>query len=111
MAALSLRWRLYIKLTAGSVHGPGHIGEYYSFRQSAYVCLIFFQVQASHQKQDQLVARGLGQLVGNSARLVIERLQVQIPAGVAGKFYFPELTLCADSYSVSVPLPCYCSGM
>ena len=28
----------------------------------------------------------------------------------AGEFYSPELTLCADFYSVSVRLPCYCSG-
>ena len=45
-----------------------------------------------------------------SAGLVIERLQVRIPAGAAGGFSPPELTLCADSYSVSVPPLCYCSG-
>ena len=28
----------------------------------------------------------------------------------AGEFSSPELTLCADSYSVSVPPPCYHSG-
>ena len=50
-----------------------------------------------------------GWLVGKSARLVIERLRVWIPAGAAGEFSSPELTLCANSYSVSVPLPCYCS--
>ena len=44
------------------------------------------------------------------AGLVIERLRVQIPAGAAGEFYFPESTLCADFYSVSVPPPCYRSG-
>ena len=53
----------------------------------------------------------LGQLYGKSARLMIERLQVQILAAVAGEFSSPELTLCADSYSVSVPPSCYCSGM
>ena len=37
------------------------------------------------------------------AGLVIERLQVRIPAGAAEEFSSPELTLCADSYSVSVP--------
>ena len=36
-----------------------------------------------------------------STRLVIERLWVQIPAGAAGEFSFPELTFCADSYLVS----------
>ena len=41
---------------------------------------------------------------------MIERLWVQILAGMAGEFSSPELTLCADSYSVSVPPPCYCSG-
>ena len=30
--------------------------------------------------------------------LVIERLRVQIPAGVTGEFSSPELTLCADTY-------------
>ena len=44
------------------------------------------------------------------ARLVIERLQVQIPAGAAGEFSSPESTLGADSYLVSVPPSCYCSG-
>ena len=29
-----------------------------------------------------------------------------IPAGAAGEFSSPELSLCADSYSVSVPLLC-----
>ena len=33
----------------------------------------------------------------------IERLRVRIPAGAAGEFSSPESTLCADSYSVSVP--------
>ena len=30
-------------------------------------------------------------------------MRVRIPAGAAGEFSSPELTLCADSYSVSVP--------
>ena len=42
---------------------------------------------------------------------MIERLQVQIPGGAAGEFSSPESTLCADSYLVSVPPLCYCSGM
>ena len=35
------------------------------------------------------------------------------PSGAVGEFIFQSLTsnLCADSYSVSVPSPCYCSGM
>ena len=37
--------------------------------------------------------------------LLIERFRVRIPTGVAGEFSSPELTLCADSYSVSVPPP------
>ena len=41
-----------------------------------------------------------GQLVGKSAGLVIETFQVRIPAG---EYSYPELTLCADSYSVSIP--------
>ena len=39
-----------------------------------------------------------------------ERLRVQILARVGEKFSSPELALCADSYSVSVPPQCYCSG-
>ena len=34
-----------------------------------------------------------------------------IQAGAAGDFPSPELTLCADYYSVSVPPPCHRSGM
>ena len=34
---------------------------------------------------------------------MIERLRVRIPAGAAAEFSSPESTLCADSYSVSVP--------
>ena len=51
-----------------------------------------------------------GKLVGKSAGLVIEMLRVRIPAGAAGKFSSSESTLCADSYSVSVPPLCYRSG-
>ena len=36
-------------------------------------------------------------------RFSIERLQIRIPTGAAGEFSSPGLTLCADSYSVSVP--------
>ena len=42
---------------------------------------------------------------------MIERLRVQIPAGAAGAFSSPESTLSADSFSVSVPPPCYRCGM
>ena len=34
---------------------------------------------------------------------MVERLRVQIPSGRAEDFSSPELNLCADSYSVSVP--------
>ena len=51
-----------------------------------------------------------GKLVGQSAGLVIERLRVRIPAGAVGEFSSPESTLCAESYWVSVPPPCYRSG-
>ena len=34
---------------------------------------------------------------------MIERSRVRIPAGAAGEFSSPESTLCADSYSASVP--------
>ena len=43
--------------------------------------------------------------VGKSAGLVIERLRVRIPAGAEREFSSPELTFCADSYSVSVLSP------
>ena len=46
-----------------------------------------------------------GWLVGKSAGLTIERLRVRIPAGIVGEFCSPELTLCADTYLVSVPPP------
>ena len=36
---------------------------------------------------------------------MIEMLRVEIPTGAAGEFSSPELTLCADSYSESVPSP------
>ena len=42
---------------------------------------------------------------------VLERLKGRILAGAAGKFSSPELTLCADSYLVSVRSPCYHSSM
>ena len=51
-----------------------------------------------------------GQLVGKSAGLVIDRLRVRVPAGAAGECSFQMSTLCADSYSVSVPPPCYRNG-
>ena len=41
---------------------------------------------------------------------MIERLQVRIPAEAAGESS-AEPALYADSYSVSVPSLCYCSGM
>ena len=45
-----------------------------------------------------------------SARLIIKILWVGILVGAAGEFSSPELTLCANSYSVSTPPPCYHSG-
>ena len=36
---------------------------------------------------------------------MIERLQIQISAGMAGEFSSPESTLCADSYLMSVSPP------
>ena len=57
-----------------------------------------------------MLAGEQGRLVGKSDGLVIERLRVRIQAAEAGEFSSPESTLRADSYSVSVPLPCYRSG-
>ena len=48
--------------------------------------------------------------VGKGNGLVIKRLRVWIPAEAAEDFSSPELTLCADSYLVSIPPLCYCSG-
>ena len=42
-------------------------------------------------------ARGPGLFVGKSIGLVIERLRVQIPAGVVVEFSYDEFTFCADS--------------
>ena len=39
-----------------------------------------------------------------------QKLWVQIPAGAVREFSSPELTLRADSYSVSIPPSCYRSG-
>ena len=52
-----------------------------------------------------VLREGAGIEPGNSVTLVIERLRVQIPAGVAVDFSSPQLTLCADFQSVSVPPP------
>ena len=41
---------------------------------------------------------------------MVERLQVGMPAGAAGEFSSPELTLPSDSYSVSVPSSCNRGG-
>ena len=46
-----------------------------------------------------------------SAGFMIERLWVRTLAGAVRDFFSPELAFCADSYSVSIPPPCYCSGM
>ena len=46
-----------------------------------------------------------GVAVGRGAGLVIERLRVPIPAGMAGEFSSPESALRADSYSVFIPPP------
>ena len=42
-----------------------------------------------------------------SSRLLIERLQVWILTEATGEFSSPASALCVDSYSMSVPLPCY----
>ena len=34
---------------------------------------------------------------------MIERLRVRVPAGATGEFSSPDLTLCDDFYSVSIP--------
>ena len=61
-------------------------------------------------RRHAIVRTYIGMACWWSAGLVIERLRVRIPAGAAGEFSSPELTLCADSCAVSVPPPCYRSG-
>ena len=50
------------------------------------------------------------QFLLKSAGLMIERLRVPILAGVVREFSSLESALGADSYSVSVPSLCYCTG-
>ena len=76
-------------------------------RQKTILLLVIKALMGIHSSYCSL---GAEILVGKSAGLVIERLRVPIPAGAAGEFSSPESTLCADSYSVSVPSPCYRSG-
>ena len=70
---------------------------------------IFASVTAGTKgfRKNVILSDGLSLLRDKSAGLLIKRLRVQIPAGAAGECFLPELTLCADSYSVSVSLPCY----
>ena len=42
---------------------------------------------------------------------MIERFRIQILAAAVGKLTSSELTLPADSYSVSVQHRCYCGGV
>ena len=57
-----------------------------------------------------VLGRELAQLAGKGVRLMIKKLRIPILAEVAEEFSSPDLTLCADSFSVSVPPPCYRSG-
>ena len=66
------------------------------------------RVQRTEEKKLQLMHCVIHQ--GSLFGLVNERLEVPIPAAAAGEFSSPELTVCADSYSVSVPPQCYRSG-
>ena len=68
---------------------------------------------------------GLGQVTGVYPTFMLKRAGIACwlerrtrdrkvtssnPGGSGGRNYSPELTFCADSYSVSVPSPCYRSG-
>ena len=48
--------------------------------------------------------------VDKRARLVIGRSQVRFSTEAARELSAPELTFCADSFSMPVPPPCYRSG-
>ena len=48
--------------------------------------------------------------ITKTAGLMIEGLWVWVPAGVVGEFSSSELTLCDDSYLVSISPPCCRSG-
>ena len=53
---------------------------------------------------------GVGIAVGGASESWSKGSMVRIPAEAAEEFSYPELTFCADSYSVSVSPPCYRSG-
>ena len=57
---------------------------------------------------DWLWSWGVG-ITKLQTRLVIERLQVQVPAGAMGKFSSPGSTFCVDSFQYLFH-QCYCSS-
>ena len=64
----------------------------------------YAHMQASNYTHCSVISQGSqDSLLVECAGLMIERLQVQVPAGERGKFSSPVLTFCADSHSVSVP--------
>ena len=73
------------------------------------VSKVFGAKQSLKKEQTDRFFNPLRLFVGKSTRLVIERLRVRILAEAVGENSSLELTFCTDSYSVSVPSPCYCN--
>ena len=76
--------------------------------KSMHTCKVLIEYSAPSPSLTLLFIRfyrGAGINCWQSTGLVIQRLRVRLPAGAAAYFFFPspELTLCADSHSVSVP--------
>ena len=97
------------KAKRGSANAPRHSAwKSYEYVTQSYEC-----VTGWHPFMGMYLwsfVWGSGQLSGSSAGLEIERLRVRILVEAAGEFSSPELTFCADSYSVSVSPPFYRSG-
>ena len=82
------------------------------------VCWVFVWMWVTKRDQRKMEEAGCEIICGAPTTLavkglmmmMIERLRVRIPAAAAGEFSSPESTLCANTYSVSVPPPCYRSG-
>ena len=69
------------------------------------LALLHYTHTSCYTGRDRITPKLL--LKSNSATLMI--LPPSHPT--TGECFSPESTLCADSYSVSVPTTCYCSGM
>ena len=87
--------------------GPSSVPNEHSFTCSPFICfkVCFFQTPGFQDSSG-----GQESSVDKSASLMIKKLQVRITARAVGGSSSPELTFCADTYSVSFPSLCYCSS-